>query len=300
MVKKVSVIGSGSVGSTLAFHLLSRLNLRELVLVDINKGLACGMALDLEDTRGFLKFSTKIKGTNNLSQIKDSDVIVITAGIPRKKGMTRADLLKINGKIASDIAKKIKKLSPNAIVIAVSNPLDIITHILTKELKFKRGRVMGMGSSLDTSRLYNILFKKSGVSAESIDACVFGAHSKDMIVSPDRFTIKGQNLKKFIKEVKDIVSGVQFRGAEIVSHLKTRSAYFAPSLACCCLIEAIANDSNEIIPVSVLLKGEYGLNEVCTGVPCLINRKGVDKIIEVELTASEKKEFKKIKDVFKG
>jgi malate dehydrogenase len=301
MANKISIIGTGAVGSTLAFHIVSRLNLKELALVDINGGLAKGMALDLEDTRGFFEFTTDIKAGDDFSLISGSDIIVFTAGIPRKDGMTRQDLLNINGKIAKDTAALIKKYAPEAIVIAVTNPLDVITRIFYKETGFSRERVMGMGASLDTSRLLNLVAKKTGVSTSSIEGYVWGLHNNDMMVSPDRIRVKGLPLDKFMngEESKELFSRVKLRGGEIVGFLKTKSAYFAPSLACYFLIESIVNNKNKIIPVSVFLDGEYGLKDVCAAVPCLINAKGVEKIIQLDITEDEKKSLDKVIDFFK-
>jgi len=301
MVKKVSIIGCGAVGSGVAYNLLSRLDLKELTLVDNAGDMASGVALDLEDTRGFLNFSTKITGAKNIASIKDSDIIVITAGVARKEGMTRLDLLKINSKVVGEICQKIKKFAPLSIVITVTNPLDIITYVAIKETGFPSSRVIGMGVSLDTSRLLNILHKKTGVSTESMEGYVFGMHSKDMLVSQDRLKIKGESLSKFISEdkIKEIVERIPMRGAEIVGFLKNRSAHFAPALSCACLVEAIAKNQNKVIPVSVKLNGEYGLKGVCIGVPCIVNRKGVEKIIEIELSDSEKEQLSKVKSIFK-
>lgn len=300
-IKKISIIGSGGVGAGLAYNLISRLSFEKLVLVDIAKGLARGVGLDLEDTRGFLGFNTQIIGTEDFSKIKNSDIVVITAGIARKKGMSRLDLLKINASIAKETAKKIRRYSPGAIVIVVTNPLDVITYIVAKETKFNRKRVLGMGSSLDTSRLLNILHKRTKRSVSSMEGFVFGTHSKDMIVSPARISISGKSLAKFLKtkDIATVVDNVKLRGAEIVSFLKTKSAHFAPSLACCNLIEAIAHDKNEIIPVSANLNGEYGVKGVCLGVPCAINRSGIEKILPLKLTKKEKSQIQKAGKLFK-
>jgi malate dehydrogenase len=301
MVKKISIIGAGAVGSTLAFNILSRLNLKELVLVDISGGLAEGIALDLEDTRKFLNFSTYIKGTPKITHIKNSDIVVITAGVARKEGMTRLDLLKINAKIAKELSGKIKKLSPFSIVIVVTNPLDFITYIVTKETKFSRHRVFGMGSGLDTARLMNLLYKETKISVSSLRGFVFGLHSKDMIVSAERIKIEGEKINRYLskEKIEKLKEEVKLRGAKIVSFLKTKSAYFAPSLAIYQLIEAIVKDKNEVIPVSVLLNGEYGVKDMCLGVPCIINRKGIDKIIEIELNETEEKAIKEAKKLFR-
>jgi malate dehydrogenase len=301
MIKKISIIGVGNVGSTLAFNILQRLDIKELVLVDISGDLAQGVALDLEDTRKFLNFSTEIKGTKNISAIRNSDLVVITAGITRKEGMTRLDLFKINSKIAKDLSLKIKKFAPFSIVIVVSNPLDFITYTVVKETSFSRFRVIGMGSGLDTARLINLLYKITKVSPLSLEGMVFGLHTKDMIVSLKRAKFGGENIEKFVskEKLRKIEEEVALRGARIVSCLKNKSAYFAPSLAVYQLIEAIVKDKNEIIPVSVLLKGEYGVKDICMGVPCVINRKGVERILEIELDEKEKKKIKEAEEIFK-
>ncbi|UCG34683.1 MAG: malate dehydrogenase [Candidatus Omnitrophota bacterium] len=301
MAKKISVIGSGAVGSTLAFSLLCRLQLEELVLVDITEGLAKGNALDLEDTRGVLGFNTKIIGTQDYDYIKDSTIVIVTAGIARKEGMSRLDLLKTNAKVARQASSKIKELCPSAIVIVVTNPLDLITYIITKETGFSRNKVLGMGASLDTSRLLNILSQETNTQIPYLKGYIWGMHSKDMIVSGWRIKVKGNSLEEALgkEAAESFAQRVKLRGAEIVGYLKNRSAHFAPALACCALIEAIAHDKNEIIPVSILLQGEYGLKNVCMAVPCVINRRGAEKIIEEKLNLQEKKQLQKVKEVFK-
>lgn len=285
MVKKISIIGAGGVGSNLAFNLLNNLNIEKLVLLDIKQDQAKAVACDLEDTRGFLDFSTQIKGTKNYSEIKDSDIVVFSAGIARREGMTRLDLLRINGEIAEGAALKIKKYSPKSIVIAITNPLDIITYLILKKTKFSAKKVIGMGSSLDTSRLLNILFKETKIAASSQRAFVFGPHSKDMIA--DFCGKKG-------KSGKNIAEAVKYRGAKIVKLFKNKSAVFGPSLACCKLIEAISYNKNQTIPVSVLLTGQYGIKDICLGMPCVVNKTGVAKVIKKDLSASEKKSLKNI------
>lgn len=301
MIKKISIIGAGAVGSTLGYNLLSRLNLAELTLIDVAGDLARGIALDLEDTRGFLNFTTKIEGTEDFTKIENSDIVVITAGIPRKDGMSRQDLININAKVAKDVSVHIKKYAKNSIVIVVTNPLDIITYVTLRETGFPRNRVLGMGSTLDTSRLLNIIHNALGFSTSSINGYVFGMHNNDMIVSLEKLKIKGEPITKFIdnETANKLRQRVKMRGGEIVGFLKNRSANFAPALSCCNLIEAIANDKNEIMPVSVMLNGEYGLNNVCTGVLCLINKNGLGKIIEIDLTIEEKTELLKVNDLFK-
>ncbi len=300
-VKKISIIGTGGVGSSLAFNVLAWLAPGELALVDISKGLAKGISLDLEDTRGFLNFTTRIRGGEDYSLIRNSDIVVFTAGIARKKGMTRLDLLRINSQVAKDVSQKIKKYAPAAIVIVVTNPLDFITYLIARETRFKRQRVIGMGSSLDTSRLLNILYKATKVPVASLEGFAYGPHSKDMIVPLQRIKVRGKQLSKVLKakESRLIRERTQQRGAEIVGFLRNKSANFAPALSCCSLIEAIIKDANVIIPVSVRLRGEYELNNICLGVPCIINRKGADRIVETKLSVQEKKELRKAAKLFK-
>ncbi len=289
MVKKISIIGAGGVGSNLAFNILNNLPIKKLVLLDINQDQAKAVACDLEDTRGILDFSTEVIGTKNYSATKDSDIVVFSAGIARRQGMTRLDLLRMNAEIAKSAAGKIKKYSPNSIVIAITNPLDIITYILLKKTKFSPKRVIGMGSSLDTSRLLNILFEHTKISTGSQNSFVFGPHSKNMLVnfSKDNACNKKEIIKKAINQVK-------LRGAKIVKLFKNKSAVFGPSLACCKLIEAISYDKKQIIPVSVLLQGQYGLKNICLGLPSVIDRGGVNKIIVKKIPANQRKLLHKI------
>ncbi len=291
MIKKISIIGSGGVGSNLAFNILGNISVSELVLLDVKLDLAKATACDLEDTRGVLDFPTQIKATKNYSLIKGSDIIIFSAGAKRRGQMTRLDLLRVNAPIAKAAAKSIKKYSPKSIVIVITNPLDLITHLILRETGFLRRQVIGMGSSLDTSRLLNILTKETGVAASHFQAMVFGPHSKDMLISLGNDNYFGEKNNQVIKKT---AAQVKSRGAKIVKLFKDKSAVFGPSLACCKLIEAIAYDKNQIIPVSVLLKGEYQIKGVCLGVPCLINKKGAAKVIEKKITSSQKNKLKKI------
>ena len=300
MVKKISIIGSGGVGSNLAFNILSGLRIEELVLVDINQELAKGIGLDLEDTRLFLGFNTTIKGTDDFALIEDSDIVIIACGQTRKEGMERIDLLKANVEIARDVSYKIKQFSPHSIVIVVTNPVDFITYIVKKEIGGKRERVFGVGSSLDSARLVNLIYKETKVSANNIESCVIGLHNKEMIPLISQAKIRGIDINTFLNKdrLNFLKEKVSLRGAEIVGLLKKRSAYFAPALASYKIVEAIAKDKNEIICLSVYLNGEYGLNDVCMGVPCLINKEGIGKIFILDLNEEEKRKVLRVKDYF--
>ncbi len=302
MIDKISIIGAGGVGSVCAFSVLQRIAFRELSLFDVRAGLAKGVALDLEDTRGILHFSTKISGGDSKTLIAGASVVVVTAGLPRKKGMSRLDLLKTNSGIVREVCRNIKRCAPDSIVIIVTNPLDVMTWVAVKETGFSRKRVLGMGASLDTSRLCALVNGITGISSKSVEGFILGQHSQDMMVSFDRIKIAGKPVQSVLSKsaALRLRDRIRLRGAEIVGHLGDRSAVFAPGLAVCRILEAIAADANELLPVSVLLKGEYGLRNVCAGVPCLINRNGVDRVVEFSLSREEKKEFQKITAVFRN
>ncbi|MFA5337350.1 MAG: malate dehydrogenase [Candidatus Omnitrophota bacterium] len=300
MVNKIALVGAGAVGSTLAFHLFSRLPLREIAIIDIAAGLAKGVSLDIEDTRSFFNSSTQITGTDDFCAIANSDIVVVTAGIARKEGMSRQDLLKINAEVAKDVSSQIKKHAPQAIVVVVTNPVDLITYIFARETGFERSRVLGMGPSLDSARLLNLLHEACKISTSSLEAFTFGLHNNDMIVSSERMRVKGESISKFLNKeaIKKIQDKTALRGGEIVSFLKNKSASFAPSVSIFRLIKAICEDKKEIIPVCALLQGEYGLSNLCVGVPCMISRKGIERIIEIELNEEEKQKILSVKKEF--
>ena len=302
MIRKISLIGSGAVGSSLAFLLLKELSLEELVLIDINLGLAKGVALDLEDCRFLFNTSTQIKASSDYKDISSSDIIVFTAGRPRRQGMERKDLIKINASVASQAAKKIKRYSPKALIIAVTNPLDFIVYVFSKTKGLNPRKVLGMGATLDGARFSNSIAKKLAISPRSVDAKTMGLHSKDMVVLPAYSKIGNLGLEYFLKarEVKELARKTKMRGAEIVGWLKNSSARFAPAASCFSLIESLASGEKSLQFVSVLLNGEYGLKDVCMGCPAVVSLKeGVGKIIELKLSAREKKEILAIKDYFR-
>lgn len=291
---KVSVIGGGNVGSLTAMRLAQE-GLADILLIDIVKGLAQGKAADLEDARSILKYNYNIQGTDDIKLIKDSDVIVVTAGLVRKPGMTREDLLNKNAAILKDISLEIKKITPNSLVIVVTNPLDLMTYFVLKNTGFNSNHVFGMGINLDAARFANLVSKELNLAVTDIDACVIGAHGEGMIPL-SRFTkIKGVTLDEFIddKKMEILLNKTVDRGAQIVSLLGSGSAYFAPSAAIAAVVKAILKDEKRTLGVSAYLNGEYGLSDVTIGVPCLIGRKGIEKIIELELNRSEKEALTK-------
>lgn len=286
---KISVIGAGNVGGLAAMRLAQE-GLGEIVLLDIVKGLAQGKAWDLEDCRPILKYNYNIEGTDDISQIKNSDIIVITAGLARKPGMTREELLDKNKQILKDLCRNIKKLAPESIAIVVTNPLDLMTYFVLKATGFKPPRVLGMGITLDSARLANLISQELNIPVSDIEACVIGSHGEGMLPLPRFSKIKGVALDEFLddKKIETLISKTIERGKEIVSLLGSGSAYFAPSAAIAALVKVIVKDEKRIQGVSAYLNGEYGLRDICIGVPCRLGRQGIEKIIELDLNKEEK------------
>jgi len=295
---KISVIGAGNVGSLAAMRIAGD-GLGDVLLIDIAKGLAHGKALDLEDARAILKYNYNIKGSDDIRQIRDSDIIVITAGLARKPGMSREELLSKNAQILKEVCLNIKELAKQAIVIVVTNPLDIMTLYALKITGFKPEKVFGMGISLDTARFANLIAKELAISVTDVEALVIGAHGEAMLPLP-RFTkIKGVLLDEFIDEKKEelLVSRTINRGAEIVESLGSGSAFFAPSAAISAIVRAIVKDEKRTIGLCSYLNGEYGIKNTCIGVPCRIGKNGIEKIIELDLTKEELAKLVKSSDL---
>ena len=297
---KISIIGAGNVGSLTAMRLAQE-GIGEIVLVDIVRGLAQAKAFDLEDARPIIKINYNIQGTDDISQIRDSDIIVITAGLTRKPGMAREELLAKNTQILKDISLNIKKLAPHAVVIVVTNPLDLMTYFVLKTTGLKAQKVFGMGSGLDAARFANLIAKELNIPTGDVNACVIGSHGEGMLPLPRFTNIKGVPLDEFIndKKIENLVEKTVNRGAEIVALLGSGSAYFAPSLATAAIVKTIAKDQKRTIGVCAYLNGEYGIKDVCIGVPCRLGKKGIEEIIELELNKEEKEAFLKSADNLK-
>lgn len=289
---KISIIGAGNVGGLTTMRLAQEC-LGDIVLVDVAKGLAQGKVFDLEDARSILKFNYQVSGTDEIQAIAGSDIIVMTAGLARKPGMTREDLLARNAQILKDVCLNIKKLAPKAILIVVTNPLDVMTYLAIKYTGFPANRVIGMGSSLDASRFANLISKELKISPEAIEACVIGAHGEAMLPLPRFTNVKGVTLEEFLddKKISELVKKTVERGKEIVALLGSGSAYFAPSAAIASLVKIIAKDEKKTQGVCAYLNGEYGVKDVCIGVPCRLGKNGIEEIIELELSAVEKTSF---------
>lgn len=286
---KITIIGGGNVGGLAAMR-IAQMGLGEVVLIDIAKGLAQGKAFDMEDSRTLVKCDYKIEGTEDIQALKDSDVIVVTAGLARKPGMTREDLLNKNASILKDICLKIKELAPKCILVMVTNPLDLMTQFALKITGFKPNRVFGMGVTLDAARFTNIISKELKISPLDIEAVVVGSHGEGMLPVPRLSKVKGVKLEEFLDEakLKDVAQKTIERGKEIVSLLGSGSAYFAPSAAIAEIVKCVVKDEKRTLGVSVYLNGEYGLKDICLGFPCRIGKDGIEDIIELDLNPQEK------------
>lgn len=262
----------------------------DVVLVDIAKGLAQGKAIDMEDARAILKYNYHIQGTDDIKETKNSDIIVITAGLTRKPGITREDLLHKNAQILKSICLDIKKLSPKSIVIVVTNPLDLMTYFVLKTTDFKHNKVFGMGITLDAARFANLIAKELNISPVDIETFVIGSHGEGMLPLPRFSNIKGVALDEFLddKKIESLIKKTVERGQQILSLLGSGSAYFAPSAAIATLVKVIAKDEKRTLGVSAYLNGEYGIKDTCIGVPCRLGKTGIEEIIEFDLNNEEK------------
>ena len=289
--KKITVIGAGFVGSTAA-HWAASKELGDVVLVDINEGVAKGKALDLFEASPVNQgFDAKIIGTSDYADSAHSDVVIITAGLPRKPGMSRDDLLATNAKIMKACCLGVKEHSPNAIVIVVSNPLDAMCFVAKETLGFPPERVIGMAGILDSARFRSFIAEAADVSVKDVHAFVLGGHGDTMVPMPRHCSIGGAPLTHFLspEKIEEIVTRTRNGGAEIVSLLKTGSAYYAPSASAVEMAEAILKDQKKILPCAAYLRGEYGVNDLFLGVLCKLGGNGMEKVIEVELNEKEQK-----------
>jgi len=286
---KIAIIGAGNVGSLTAMRLAQE-NIGDIFLIDVVKGLAQGKSLDLEDARPILKYDYNIQGTDDVNAIKDADIIVLTAGLTRKPGMSREELLGKNAQIVKGVSLDIKKLAADSLVIVVTNPLDLMTYVVLKTTAFSRNRILGMGISLDAARFANLIAGQLNIPTAEIDACVIGSHGEGMLPLSRFTSIKGVTLDEFLdqKKIEDLVKRTLNRGAEIVASLGSGSAYFAPSAAVASLVKAIVKDEKRTLGLCACLNGEYGLQDVCIGVPCRIGKAGIENIVELDLSVKEK------------
>ena len=292
MEKKISLIGAGQIGGTLA-HLISIKELADVVLFDVAEGMAKGKALDIAQSTSVDGHNVNITGTNNYEDTKNSDVIIITAGVPRKAGMTRDDLLGTNLKIIKQVAEGIKKTSPNAFVICITNPLDVIVMALQKYSGLPKNKVVGMAGILDSSRFKFFLSQELNVPVSSINTLVLGGHGDTMVPMPNHTTVNDKPLNQIIKKEKldSIIDRTRKGGAEIVKLLEKGSAFYAPAASGVEMAESFIKNFKKTLPCAAYLNGEYNTKNIYAGVPVIVGNKGVEKIIEITLTDEEKKQF---------
>lgn len=299
-MKKVSVIGAGNVGATTALFIAER-ELANVVLVDIVEGIPQGKGLDMTEAAPIVRFDAKIKGTNDYLAIAKSDIVVVTAGLPRKPGMTRLDLLQINASIIGEVSRNIAKYAPNSIVIMVTNPVDVMTYHSWKVTGFPCNRVMGQAGVLDSARFAAFIAMELEVSVEDISAMVLGGHGDEMVPLPRYTTVSGISITELLPE--DVINGLIERtrkgGSEIVGLLKTGSAFYAPGAAVAQMVEAILKDKKRILPCSAYLNGQYGIEDVYIGVPVKLGEDGVEEIIELKLNESELNSLQDSASVYK-
>lgn len=285
---KITIVGAGNVGATCA-HWAAAKELGNIVLIDVIEGVPQGKALDLMESAPIKGFDSIITGTNDYNDTAGSDVVVITAGIARKPGMSRDDLVSTNNKIVKSVTEEIVKRSPNAILIIITNPLDVMCWVAYKASGFPPNRVMGMSGILDSSRFKTFIAMELGISFEDVTTFVLGGHGDDMVPLVRYTTAGGIPIEKLIpaERIDAIVERTRKGGAEIVNYLKTGSAYYAPGASAAQMVEAILRDKKRILPIAANLQGEYGQKDIYLGVPAIIGASGVEKIIEIDLTAEE-------------
>jgi malate dehydrogenase len=300
MRKKVTIVGAGNVGATAA-HWIASKELADVVLIDVVEGIPQGKGLDLLEAMPIAKMDCHIIGTNDYADTANSDIVVITAGIPRKPGMSRDDLLQTNYKIMSDVVGKVTANSPNCILIIVSNPLDAMAQAAFRQAKFNRERVIGMAGVLDSARFRTFIAEELKVSVENVTAFVLGGHGDTMVPLARYSTVAGIPITELVEKDKldAIVQRTRDGGAEIVKYLKTGSAYYAPSAATVEMVEAILKDKKKIRPCAAYLEGEYGIRGYYIGVPCKLGARGIEQIIEIKLTPEEDAALKKSAEAVK-
>ena len=293
-MSKVTVVGAGNVGATCANVLAVKKVASEVVLIDIKEGVAEGKAMDIMQTAQLLGFDTVVKGvTNDYSQTAGSDVVVITSGLPRKPGMTREELIGVNAGIVKSVAQQILTYSPNAILVVVSNPMDTMAYLALKSLGLSRNRVIGMGGALDSSRFKYFLSQKLECNANEVEGFVIGGHGDTTMIPMTRFaTYKGMPVSEMLsaEELEEVAKATMVGGATLTGLLGT-SAWMAPGAAAAAVADSVINDQKKMIPCSAYLEGEYGYNDITIGVPCIIGKNGIEKIVEIPLNEEEKALF---------
>ena len=288
-MKKVTIVGSGKYGSMTALRVAEYDIVDQVVMTDIVEGLPQGLALDMNQSRYVEKFSSRIVGTNDYQDTSESDVVVITAGLPRKPGMTRMDLLEVNANIVSDVTTNILKHSDSPIIIVVTNPLDQMTTLVSQVSGLPKNKVIGQAGVLDSSRFAYFISEKLNVNMNEVEALTLGSHGETMVPIPSQCKVSGKPLSELLSEneILELVQKTSDGGAEIVGLLKTGSAYFAPSSAAATMVKSIISNSNKVVPACSWVDGEFGINNVYLGVPTMLGSEGVTKVVEIDLEDNE-------------
>jgi len=299
---KITVIGAGNVGATTAQRIVDKELANEVVLVDILEGIPQGKALDMYEATPVEMTDARVIGTNSYAETAGSDIVVLTAGLPRKPGMSRDDLMNTNSGIMKACAESVVKYSPNTILVVVANPLDVMTYVAMKVSGFDRTRVIGMAGVLDTARFRTFIAMELKVSVEDVSAFVLGGHGDSMVPLPRYSTVAGIPITELMspETIERLVKRTRDGGIEIVNFLKTGSAYYAPSSATVAMVESIVKDKKRILPCAVFLKGEYGINDTVVGVPVKLGARGVEEIVQIKLNADEQAALNKSAADVKG
>ena len=302
MVNKISIIGAGRVGESTAQMLAIKKLTQQIVLIDLDEKYAKGVALDIQETASVYHFDTQLVGSNDIANIQDSNIVIITAGIPRKPGMDRADVLAINLKIIDEIMDGIIKYAPNSYVIVVSNPVDVLTYYANKKANWPRNRIMGQAGILDSMRLSSFIAIETDYSINDIQAMVLGGHGDTMVPLTRFTTISGISIEHLLdqKTIDQLIQRTRDGGAEILNLKQKSSAYDAPGAAVTIMVEAIVHNKNRLLPCITMLKGEYGHTDLAIGVPVILGGNGVEKIIELKFTEQEQQAFDTSAQVIKS
>jgi malate dehydrogenase len=286
---KIAAIGAGNVGASVAQY-CAELELGDVVLTDVVEGLPQGKALDLTEAGPIRGYDSRVTGSNDYADIEGADVAVVTAGLARKPGMSRLDLLEKNGQILSGICENIRRYAPEATVIIVTNPLDVMVYLAYRKLGFPAARVMGMAGCLDSARMRSFVAMELGVSMKNVDTMVLGSHGDDMVPLPHYTTVSGIPITKLLPQerIDAIVERTRKGGGEIVALLKTGSAYYAPAASAARMVQAVVRDEKQLLPCAAYLTGQYGLEDIYMGVPCLLGKGGVERILELEISEADR------------
>lgn len=294
-MRKITMFGAGNVGATAVQHIAQRELCEELVLIDVVEGLPQGKGLDMWESAPLFGADTFVRGANTSKEMQDSDLVLITAGLARKPGMSRSDLLDKNAQIVRGIVEDVKRYAPEAIIMVVTNPLDVMTYLAYRVSGFGAKRVLGMAGVLDSARLRSFVAMELGVSVRDTQALVLGGHGDSMVPLPRYTTVSGIPITQLMDEatISRLVDRTRKAGGEIVNLLKTGSAYYSPGASLADMVESVVKNKRRILPCAAILNGEYGLNDVCAGVPVMLGKNGIEKIIEVDLEPAELDALKK-------